>query len=567
MQLSNELINDLQHMIEKASRERLSRDDLKTVCEHLGISKLYYDVDFEDDFRFRDNRVGKVVADEEIEGNKIMLYKDGQQTGLCLKYAYFFDDKEYVHSYQEFKIGVKKEDLDLEALKLFADLLYLLMSRRNMRKMLDISQNSDALTGIPNVVFLQKKYKELTRTIPEEDLLLIRLNLQNFRYVNDVAGGRAGDEAIIQYSRKLCTFVADDEAVCRLGGDNYVLVIRKKNLEAVQRKLGSVLISNLKSAPGVTFNISTWMGISEAVKGRRRPFFERLNEASAACELAKGKLKKPVVYFDDELVEAISKSRKILSMFRPAIQKREFVPFFQAKVDMRNGELVGFEALCRWIHEGHFIYPDQFIPVLDKNSLIPELHITIIKATCSAIRQWKNMGYDVPVISSNFSKKNLYVMDIDERIADIIDDFGLSPDCLEIEITESVKDTEYEQLMDFIRKLKNKGIRISIDDFGTGYSSLSLIHNINADVIKIDRSFVDKLPDDRRSRILIESIINIADRLHMSVIAEGVENEKQGRALLEMGCNKAQGYYYSKPVDFEAATKLLESTAFRPMSE
>ena len=232
---------------------------------------------------------------------------------------------------------------------------------------------------------------------------------------------------------------------------------------------------------------------------------------------------------------------------------------------MRDGSLVGFEALCRWKHEGRFIYPDEFIPVLDKNSFIPELDMAIFKETCSSIRQWKNMGLNPPVVSSNFSKKNLFVPNIEDKIADVIDDFGLSPNDVEIEITESVKDNEYEQLMSFISNLKERGIRISIDDFGTGYSSLSLIHNIDADAIKIDRSFVDKLPDDKRSRILIESIISIANRLNMSVIAEGVENEKQGRALLEMGCDKAQGYFYSKPVDFEEATRLIEESVFKPM--
>ncbi len=565
MQLNEELTSDLHYILKMACSEKLDKGVYEGICKRLKISKFYYEVNFGDDFRFRDNGVGKVVMDEEREGDKIILYKDGQQTGLSLKYTYYFDNREYVHSYQEFRIGLKKEDLDLGALELFSDIIYILLSRRNMRMMLEISQSSDALTGIPNIVFLSKKYTDIVTTVPEEELLVIRLNLQNFKYVNEVASARAGDEAIIQYSRKLLSFVGEDEGVCRLGGDNFVLFIKKDNFESLKRKLDGVLISNLKAAPGMTFTISTWMGISPCEKGQRKLFFERLNEASAACELGKGKLKKPVVYYDDELVEAISHTRNIIAMFHPAIQKREFVPFFQAKVDMRNGELIGFEALCRWKHEGHFIYPNQFIPVLDRNSLIPELDITIFKATCSAIRQWKNMGFDCPVISSNFSKKNLYVPNIEDKIAAVIDDFGLSPDDLEIEITESVKDTEYEQLMSFIRKLKQKGVRISIDDFGTGYSSLSLIHNIDADAIKIDRSFVDKLPEDRRSRILIESIINIAERLHMSVIAEGVENEAQGRALLEMGCNRAQGYFYSKPVDFDEATRLLEESDFKPM--
>ncbi len=565
MRLTEEQAADLRHIIKAAGNDSLGESDYKMICEHLRISKYYYDVDMEEAFRFDDHRYSHLPKGVVKDGERIVLYSDGRDTGLCLKYTYYFEEREYVHAYQEFKIGIRKEDLDLEVLEFFADVLYIVLSRRNIKKMLDISQSSDALTGIPNIVYLQKKYREVTRTVPGEEFLVIRINLQNFKYINDMAGARAGDEAIIQYSRKICNLIGSDEGVCRLGGDNFVFFIHKENLLKLRQQLNPVVISNLKSAPGSTFNVSPWMGISLENKGDKKQFFERLNEASAACDLGKGKLKMPVVYFDDDLVETISQSKQIIAMFRPAIQKREFIPYFQAKVDMRSGELVGFEALCRWKHEGHFIYPDQFIPVLDKNSLIPELDITIFKATCSAIRQWKNMGLNPPVVSSNFSKKNLFVPDIEDKIADIIDDYGLSPNDLEIEITESVKDTEYEQLMSFIKNLKEKGIRISIDDFGTGYSSLSLIHNIDADAIKIDRSFVDKLPEDKRSRILIESIINIADRLQMSVIAEGVENEKQGRALLEMGCNRAQGYFYSKPVDFDEATRLIEESAFQPM--
>ncbi len=565
MKLTDEQLSDLHHIIRTAGRENIKQEDYNRICEHFRVSKFYFDVDMGEALRTRDSHPMIPPVEEKRDGDRIVLYDDGSQTGLRLKYTYFFEEKEYVHSYLEFRIGIRKEDLDLEALQFFSDVMHVLMSRKNMKRMLDISRNSDALTGIPNIVHIQKKYKDVTREIPGSEFVVIRLNLQNFKYVNDVGGARAGDEAIIQYSRKLCEFVEEDEGVCRLGGDNFVLYVHTENLTKIRQKVNSVLISNLKSAPGNNFNISAWMGVSMEDKENKKQFSERLNEASAACELGKGKLKMPIVFYDEELLETISHNRNIISMFRPAIQKREFMPFFQAKVNMRDGSLVGFEALCRWKHEGRFIYPDEFIPVLDKNSFIPELDMTIFKETCSSIRQWKNMGLNPPVVSSNFSKKNLFVPDIEDKIADVIDDFGLSPDDVEIEITESIKDNEYEQLMSFISKLKERGIRISIDDFGTGYSSLSLIHNIDADAIKIDRSFVDKLPDDKRSRILIESIISIANRLQMSVIAEGVENEKQGRALLEMGCDTAQGYFYSKPVDFEEATRLIEESAFRPM--
>ena len=176
------------------------------------------------------------------------------------------------------------------------------------------------------------------------------------------------------------------------------------------------------------------------------------------------------------------------------------------------------------------------------------------------------MGLTPPRVSSNFSRKNLYVPDIEEKIYSVIQENGLDSGDVEIEITESVKESDYDRLIEYVKTLKNLGIHISIDDFGTGYSSLSLIHNIDADVVKIDKSFVDEITNESKAKILIESIISIAHRLKMSVIAEGVETAEQGRALLDFGCSYAQGYYYSKPVDFETATSLISDPPFLPIA-
>jgi EAL domain-containing protein (putative c-di-GMP-specific phosphodiesterase class I) len=202
---------------------------------------------------------------------------------------------------------------------------------------------------------------------------------------------------------------------------------------------------------------------------------------------------------------------------------------------------------------------------LDREGLIPELDMTIFNETCRTIRRWKDMGFNPPRISSNFSKKNLFIPKIEDRILQVIEDNGLEPADVEIEITESMKDIEYDRLILFVKTLKEKGLFISIDDFGTGYSSLSLLHNIEADVIKIDKSFTDQVTEDEKSAILIESIITIARKLKMHVIAEGVETPEQGRMLMKLGCNYAQGFLYSKPVDYETATEIMRKPCFEKL--
>ena len=385
--------------------------------------------------------------------------------------------------------------------------------------------------------------------------------------MNETAGAKCGDETIVKYSRMILDIADDNECICRMGGDNFAMFILKEHLSDVIKKLESVSVSRLDTAPGRSFDISAWIGISDTTDNSNKPFNIYLDEAATACNIGKTRLKRNVVFYSEELKLMMNQGREILAIFRPAIKNREFHPFFQAKVDMRNGKLVGFEALCRWLHDGRFIYPNQFIPILDKEGLIHELDMAIFREVCASIKKWKDMGLTPPRISSNFSRKNLFVPNIENKILEVIQENEIDVSDIEIEITESVKEAETDRLIDFVKNLKGFGLHISIDDFGTGYSSLMLIHNIDADVVKIDKSFVDNIPGDRKSEVLIESIISIAKNLDMSLIAEGVETAEQGQELLKLGCPNAQGYYYSKPVDFDAATEIIRTPPYRSITE
>ena len=565
MLLNETISNDLRLLLKAAADDHLDEEAYRPICTDLGVCRMYYDMDLGDDNRYRNHRTGRLVMADVEQNNMIMLYDSGEKSDDKLKYTYYYDGIEYVHAYIEFKEDNDKERQEPEVYRFLSDVVYILASRRNMRLMLDHAEITDVLTGIPNMAYIHKKYKVITATVPPQELLVLRINLQNFRYINETAGAKAGDEAIIQYSRKIIHFVREDECVCRMGGDNFCMFIHRDNLDDVAQKLNNVVISHLQNAPNHTYEVSAWIGVSDVTAEQKLNFTARLNQASIACEMGKTRLKTNIVFFSQELEDMIKRGRDIIAMFRPAVRDKEFHPFFQAKVDMRTGELTGFESLCRWIHDGRFIYPDQFIPVLDKEGLIPDLDMAIFRETCASIRKWKDMGLNPPRISSNFSRKNLFVPDIEERILAVIDEYGLDTGDLEVEITESIKDGEQDRLMDFVRHLKKHGLHIAVDDFGTGYSSLSLIHNIDADVIKIDKSFVDEIPGDSKSGVLIESIITIAGKLGMSTIAEGVETAEQGAALLKMGCFHAQGYYYSKPVDFDSATVLISECPFKPI--
>ncbi|MBQ7563559.1 MAG: EAL domain-containing protein [Lachnospiraceae bacterium] len=565
MLLTGEIEKAISGLFAKAAQKDLTNEDYEELCRSAGVSRMYYDMTLENDTQYRDMATGMLVTSEVEKDNAVILYDDGNETELVKKYTYYYEGNEYVHAYVAFKKGVKEEDLNQECFQFLSDVVYMLVSRQNMRLMLDFAETHDAQTGIPNGSYLGRFYYQCIHRYPENRYLVIFINLHNFKFLNKQGGTRTGDEGIVRYARTLYGMMEKDEGVCRLGGDNFVLFIKKQNLDRMIENLHGITIENLESAHGKDFTISAWIGISR--DNMQEPFGQRLEQANIACILGKNRLKQTVVFYTEELAHMMDRTKQIIGMFHPAIANREFKPYFQAKVDMTTGKLVGFEALCRWLHEGNLIYPDQFIPALDSQGLIHELDMEILRLTCESIRKWKDLGLNPPPVSVNLSRKNIFVPHIEDKILSIIKENGIDTSSIEVEITETATEEEYLRLVDFINQLKQYGLLISIDDFGTGYSSLSLIHNINADVIKIDKSFVDALFTDEKSSVLVESIITLADRLGMKTIAEGVETAMQGMTLVGMGCKNAQGYYYSKPADYEATTEILKKPPYKPIPE
>ena len=439
----------------------------------------------------------------------------------------------------------------------------MIQSITNMRRMLDFARNHDPQSGIPNGVAIRNMYREAVRENPDIQYSVLFVNLQNFKYVNERIGSKGGDEAIVQYSRRLTLCVEPDEGVCRLGGDNFVLFVKPENLDKIIHRLTQFTIEDLKEAPEKSFTLSAWIGI--AANDYDCDIGTRIEHASIANMFARQRLKQAVVFYSEQFNEMLNHNKRIASLFMPALANHEFQAYFQAKVNMETGELSGFETLCRWIHDGEFIFPDQFIPVIDRLGLIYELDMEILRLTCECIRKWLDMGLNPPILSVNFSRKDIFVPGVENEILNMVRSYDITSHYIEIEITETSSESEYVRIIEFTRNLKDMGFRIAIDDFGTGYSSLSLIHNINADVIKIDKSFVTTLHKDSKTEVLVESIINIGRRLGMDLVAEGVETEEDGQLLMKLGCSIAQGYYYSHPSDYETTTGLLRERPFKPI--
>ncbi|MBO5550942.1 MAG: EAL domain-containing protein [Lachnospiraceae bacterium] len=545
--------------------DKAIREDYRAVYDLLGVAKVAFTMDFEKDPMSRGIGPEYIVESDKSDDGYIVLFESGAVPGDELEFAYPGSESDAIRF--KWFLDAKKDiaDIDIERYRFVADRLYLLQSVTNMRRMLDFARNHDHQSGIPNSVALRKMYRETVKDNPGIQYTVLFINLQNFKFVNEQIGSKGGDEVIVQYARKLTLCVEPDEGVCRLGGDNFIMFVRPENLDKIINRLSRFKIDGLKEAPEKSFSISAWIGI--AADDFDMDIRTRIEHASIANMFARHRLKQSVVYYSEQFSEMLDHNKRIASLFRPALAGHEFQAYFQAKVNMETGALSGFETLCRWVHDGNFIFPDQFIPVIDRMGLIYELDMEILRLTCESIRKWLDRGLKPPILSVNFSRKDIFVPEVENEILKMVRSYDITPDYIEIEITETASESEYARIIEFTRRLKGMGFRIAIDDFGTGYSSLSLIHNINADVIKIDKSFVTTLHKDSKTEVLVESIIHIGKKLGMDLVAEGVETEEEGRQLMKLGCNIAQGYFYSRPSDYETTTKLLEKNPFKPIGK
>jgi EAL domain-containing protein (putative c-di-GMP-specific phosphodiesterase class I) len=251
-------------------------------------------------------------------------------------------------------------------------------------------------------------------------------------------------------------------------------------------------------------------------------------------------------------------SNQIRAKFKSAMLNHEFIAYYQPKVNIVTQELIGMEALVRWETEEGSVNPQDFVGIFEDTSAIIELDRCMLLQVCRDIKRWESMGLSVPRISVNLSRRNLNNYDVADIVASVLDEYHVDHDKVEIEVTETVNSEGFESLSQFISKMKKYGIKVSIDDFGTGYSSLNLLKNLNADVLKIDRSFVDLEEFTEKDELLVKSIVELAKSYSMETIMEGVENEEQIRFLYKCGCMNVQGYFFDKPLTKEAVTDRIQ---------
>lgn len=422
----------------------------------------------------------------------------------------------------------------------------------------------DTLTGLPNrVSFLF----ELARFIELDGgtALILYLDIDNFQYINDSMGHSAGDRLIRKVAERLAGLVTERDKLFRLGGDEFIILFMNPRGETTD--CADAILEGFREPirdEDMDAYVSVSIGISR-FPGDGHNADELLKNADIAMHQAKEADKGKYSVFTPAMDSSIQERMVIEKNLRGALRQKEFVLYYQPQLDLKSGRVTGFEALIRWNSpQLGFVSPLTFIRVAEDCRLIGPIGEWVLRQACSFIKTVHAQGYPDCGISVNISVMQLIRDDFVSRVLDLLDEAGLAPGMLELEITESVFMESYDKVVGKLNQLASRGVHIALDDFGTGYSSLSYLMRLPIDTLKIDKSFIQPAPGMGNRESLSDSIIMIGHRLGLRVVAEGVETEEQLHRLRESGCDQIQGYLISRPIPEAEVLRFLQQFPASP---
>lgn len=443
----------------------------------------------------------------------------------------------------------------------------------------------DALTGLPNRALFMDRLRwfiERARRYPDRPFAVIVVDLDRIKTINDSLGHGAGDQLLAAVARRLEKSVRSldlvarlptDEAsapslghtVARMGGDEFTMLLSDITsvddatlvAERVQRVLSSPFTIDARE---VFVSASVGIVVSTADLTDAESL---VRDADMAMYRAKTLGGNQVQLFDSALRGYALRKLQLETDLRRALELSELHVELQPIVRLADQHVSGFEALVRWRREGQWVSADEFVKLAEECGLVFSLDLWVLRHTCTLLSSWPDAPYRFAV---NLSGRSLKQPDVVERIQQVLVETGTSPDRVEIEITESAAIDSLKMASATLDRLRVMGLRLSLDDFGTGYSSLSYLHRLPIDTVKIDKSFIDRIGDASSDHEIVRTVIDLAHRLRLDVIAEGVEKQEQFEALRELGCERAQGYYFSRPVATDAARRML-GTSFAVPAE
>jgi len=477
--------------------------------------------------------------------------------------------RQRVFTQKEIKLCVaisRQASIAIENTLLFEEAQKEISHRKEIEKELEYQAFYDTLTNLPNRFLFMERLEHSIRhqkRNPKRSFAILFLDIDKLKLVNDSLGHAAGDELLKFVSKTLLRCVREIDTVSRFGGDEFLILLEETNhnklikvVKRIQNEIGKPI--NLM---GQDIVISTSIGIIGS-NNDQQSSDDLIKKADLAMFHAKSKRGGRFEFYDPSLGEVADRRLILETELRNAVKTHQIGIHYQPLVALTSNGIIGFEALARWESKTlGAIPPIEFIPIAEELGLIVELGFWILRVSCEQILEWQK-SYKPKThfsVSINVSPSQLHELDFASKVRLIIQDVGIDPRSVVLEITESMLLDESETVIDNIYGLVHEGIRIHIDDFGTGYSSLSNLGRFPIDALKIDRVFISKFDQDRRTRSMVATIISMANDNNMQIVAEGIEQWETAGQLEKMGCQYGQGYGFSKGKSPEEMIEFLDS--------
>lgn len=410
----------------------------------------------------------------------------------------------------------------------------------------------DRLTGLYSREYFFQKVQERLNESTRQNYAIICSNVENFKLYNDIFGTKAGDQMLRHIADLLRDIMGENAMCARYGSDRFMCLKRQDEAREWMR-----IDSNKEKLPGMDNVVMKW-GVYQ-ITDRSVPVEKMCDRAFMVADSIKGRYNQSVAIYDDVLRDKLLREQAITESMETALAEGQFAVYLQPKYWLHGDRLAGAEALARWIHpELGFMNPGEFIPLFEKNGFITKLDRYVWEQTCKLLQAWRQQGYPEIPVSVNVSRADVYQENLPGTMSSLVEQYGIAPNQLHLELTESAYTENPNQIITVVDKLRERGFVIEMDDFGSGYSSLNMLNQVHFDILKLDMKFIQTETAKPGEMSIMRFVVNLAKWLNLSTVAEGVETKAQLERLRDVGCDYAQGYYFSRPLPvpkFEALMK------------
>lgn len=422
----------------------------------------------------------------------------------------------------------------------------------------------DPLTGLPNRLLLQERLSLATAQAEGSGrhVGVLMVGIHHFKYINDTLGAGVGDFLLTTVAARLSQSIGESDTVARLEGDGFAVILPDLRKADLAEEVAERLLAALKEPIAVVGHelvLAASIGISIFPRDGTDPE-SLVKHAGAAMCLAKKEGDSSWRNYAVEYHACALARLELEEDLRRALENGQLEVHYQPQVDLRRGMIDGAEALLRWNRPGHGqVSPTQFIPLAEEIGLIVPIGAWVLETSCLQLKAWQKEGAEDLRMAVNLSARQFRQKELGQEVQEILWRTGVQPDALELEITESMLMQNFQQSHAVLQEFRQQGVRLALDDFGTGYSSLNYLKRFPINTVKVDRSFVRRIPRDGKDTAIVQAIIGLAHGLELKVVAEGVETEQQLDFMQTHGCDKVQGYFFSPPVEAGAFCELLSA--------